>query len=253
MTFSTPPLDPARKAVLRDFLVEEAARTQPAGGLRTLDAGAPGPAGPALDWAAEEFGSEPRRTRRWAPALVAAAVVGVVAGGVVALTGDDGTSPAQQPAGPGPGTASDVRVLSSDELTALGAGRGGFRLLSDCMTAAGWNTTYHPEDESISGELPAASKPRYDQDWVLCSAAAAVGQASTSVVTADVWAALYAHAQQVERCVADLGVPVQPLPDRARFSETYGGMTEWVPYPGDPDALTAEQITGIDACMDAAG
>ena len=249
MTFSTPPLDPARKAVLRDFLVDEVARTQPVGGLVPLDAGTPGPAGPAQDWAAEEFGSGPRRTRRWAPALVAAGVAAVVAGGVVALTGDGGTSPAEQPAGPGP--ASDVRVLSADELTALGAGRGGFRLLSDCMTAAGWNPTYHPQDESISGEFAAESKPRYDADWVLCSAAAAIGTADRAAVTDEVWTALYAHAQQVADCVADLGVPVQPLPDRTRFSETYGGMTSWVPSPGDPDALTAEQLTGVDACMDA--
>jgi len=251
MTFSTPPLDPARKAALREFLVDEVDRTPPGSGLLTLDAGAPRPAGPTLDWAADEFGAGHGRPRRWAPALVAAGVAGVVAVGVVTLTGGGDTRPAEQPAAPGP--AGDVRVLSADELAALGAGRSGFRLLSECLDGAGWNTTYSPLDESISGEYPATSKPRYDADWVLCSAAAAIGTADQAAVTDEVWTALYAHAQQVADCVGDLGVPVEPLPDRSRFVETYGGMTEWVPYPGDPGVLTAEQLTGIDACMEAAG
>ena len=257
MTFTTPRLDPARRAQLRDFLVAEVERTPSSGQVLTLAPDAPRTVQPALDWTPDEAADRTRTPRRWVPALVAAGAAGVVAVGVVAVTGGSGTGPAQpaeQPtAPPAAPTASDVRLLSADELAAMGAGRSGYGLVARCLTAAGWNAVYSPLDESIEGSLAAADQARYDADWVLCSAAAAIGSADRAAVTDDVWTALYAHAQQVADCVDDLGVPVQPLPDRSRFAETYGGMNGWVPYPGDPGVLRADQVAGIDACATAAG
>lgn len=253
MTFTTPPLDPTRRTQLRDFLVAEVERTPSSGQVLTLAPDASGPVQPGIDWTADPVQHHTGTPRRWVPVLVAAGVAGVVAVGVVALTGGSGTTPAQPAEQPTAPTASDVRLLSADELAAMGAGRSGYGLVAQCLSAAGWTAVYHPLDESIESSLAVADQDRYDADWVLCSAAAAIGTADPTAVTDEVWTALYAHAQQVADCVADVGVPVQPLPDRARFVETYGGTSSWVAFPGDPTPLSADQIARIDGCQDAAG
>lgn len=248
MTFTTPPLDPSRRALLRDHLVAEVARTSLPGAVPAVEDGSP--AGRRDDGAAAP-GTGTTPGRRWLPVLVAAAASGIVAVGALALGGGDrpggpaapAAPPPQEPAGPGA-----VRVLSADELAALGAGRSGYGFVAECMRAEGWDAVYHPQDESVEGSLPTEAQARWDADWRLCRAAAAVGMRSTGDVTEAVWTALHEHAREVARCATEAGVPVAPLPEPEAFAEAYGSMREWMPYPGDPDLLTPAQLADLDRC-----